>query len=145
MYAGLGHGDADRNVQRVSGEASAGKSQPLSRATDASRFLELYVMPDGRAVRRDQGGDTVSEAQAYALLIALVADDRSLRDHLVVDPSPSPTPRPLASPGIGTEGTSSMRSLPPTPISTLPGRSHAQEVSSTRLRTLESRCRSLAR
>jgi endo-1,4-beta-D-glucanase Y len=39
------------------------------------RFLERYVEADGRVVRHDQGGDTVSEGQAYALLLAVAADD----------------------------------------------------------------------
>jgi len=38
--------------------------------TAAGTFLRGYVDPDGRVVRRDQGGDTVSEGQAYALLLA---------------------------------------------------------------------------
>jgi endoglucanase len=33
-------------------------------------FLDRYVDGDGRVVRRDQGGDTVSEGQAYGMLIA---------------------------------------------------------------------------
>jgi endoglucanase len=33
------------------------------------RFLSGYVEPDGRVVRHDQGGDTVSEGQSYALLL----------------------------------------------------------------------------
>ncbi|RLV49094.1 glycoside hydrolase [Nocardioides mangrovicus] len=40
-------------------------------------FLDRYVLADGRVVRRDQGGDTVSEGQAYAMLIAVAAGDRS--------------------------------------------------------------------
>ena len=44
----------------------------IARAS-ASSFLATYVEPDGRVVRRDQGGDTVSEGQAYALLLAEVA------------------------------------------------------------------------
>jgi len=31
----------------------------------AESFLDRYVEPDGRVVRLDQGGDTVSEGQAY--------------------------------------------------------------------------------
>lgn len=42
----------------------------------AERFLERYVQPDGRVVRHDQGGDTVSEGVSYALLLAEVAGDR---------------------------------------------------------------------
>jgi len=43
---------------------------------DARHFLGGYVDGDGRVVRRDQGGDTVSEGQAYALLLAVAANDR---------------------------------------------------------------------
>jgi endoglucanase len=39
-------------------------------------FLDHYEQPDGRVVRRDQGGDTVSEGQAYAMLVALATGDR---------------------------------------------------------------------
>lgn len=39
-------------------------------------FLALYQRPDGRVVRTDQGGDTVSEGQAYAMLIAAGLGDR---------------------------------------------------------------------
>jgi endo-1,4-beta-D-glucanase Y len=41
----------------------------------ASAFLATYARPDGRVVRPDQGGDTVSEGQAYGLLLAEVAGD----------------------------------------------------------------------
>jgi endoglucanase len=43
----------------------------------ARSFLDRYVMPDGRAVRRDQGGDTVAAGQAQAMLLAVALDDRS--------------------------------------------------------------------
>lgn len=42
---------------------------------EASTFLDTYV-ENGRVVRHDQGGDTVSEGQAYGLLISLAVDDR---------------------------------------------------------------------
>jgi endo-1,4-beta-D-glucanase Y len=43
-----------------------------SLAVDAPhRFLEQYVEPDGRVVRRDQGNDTVTEGQAYGMLLAV--------------------------------------------------------------------------
>jgi endoglucanase len=42
----------------------------------AADFLDRYVDGDGRVVRHDQGGDTVSEGQSYALLLAQVAGDR---------------------------------------------------------------------
>ncbi|MDQ0734026.1 glycosyl hydrolase family 8 [Arthrobacter agilis] len=51
---------------------------PGSSAEDeARRFLETWVDDDGRVVRRDQGGDTVSEGQAYGLLAALGAGDEA--------------------------------------------------------------------
>ncbi|HUA44607.1 MAG TPA: glycosyl hydrolase family 8 [Solirubrobacteraceae bacterium] len=41
--------------------------------TAADRFLARYVTSDGRVIRHDQGGDIVSEGQAYAMLIAELA------------------------------------------------------------------------
>jgi endoglucanase len=47
-------------------------------ARDARAFLASYVDPSGRVARRDQGGDTVSEGQAYAMLLAQsVGDDHT--------------------------------------------------------------------
>jgi endo-1,4-beta-D-glucanase Y len=46
----------------------------------AARFLDRYVSDDGRVVRRDQGDDTVSEGQAYALLLAAAIGDRERFD-----------------------------------------------------------------
>ena len=42
---------------------------------EAQDFLDGYVDSSGRVVRHDQGGDTVSEGQSYALLLAQVAGD----------------------------------------------------------------------
>jgi endoglucanase len=56
-----------------------GQSRPSQRelaGRDANRFLERFVDPNGRVVRRDQGGDTVSEGQAYAMLLAVAIGDR---------------------------------------------------------------------
>jgi len=45
-----------------------------------TRFLDGYVDDDGRVVRRDQGGDTVSEGQAYALVLsASIGDEATFR------------------------------------------------------------------
>lgn len=41
----------------------------------ADRFLDTYADQDGRVVRRDQGGDTVSEGQAYGMLLAVAVGD----------------------------------------------------------------------
>ncbi|WP_058727635.1 glycosyl hydrolase family 8 [Curtobacterium oceanosedimentum] len=64
-------------------QAGATSSATSSTAPDVDRsaaqlrtdFLDDYVR-DGRVVRTDQGGDTVSEGQAYGLLIAYANDDR---------------------------------------------------------------------
>jgi endoglucanase len=54
------------------GEAATAASPPQQAA---ARFLAKYARPDGRVVRLDQGGDTVSEGQAYGMLLAEVAGD----------------------------------------------------------------------
>ncbi len=52
-----------------------------NRALAAARhFLDRYVDPDGRVVRRDQGGDTVSEGQAYGMLLAAAIGDANRFD-----------------------------------------------------------------
>jgi endoglucanase len=43
----------------------------------AASFLDRWMNADGRIVRRDQGNDTVSEGQAYGLLLAAAARDRT--------------------------------------------------------------------
>jgi endo-1,4-beta-D-glucanase Y len=49
-----------------------------SSATDAAHaFLATYANPNGRVVRIDQGGDTVSEGQAYGMLMAAAVGDRA--------------------------------------------------------------------
>lgn len=45
-------------------------------AAEAGRaFLDRYLDDDGQVVRLDQGGDTVSEGQAYAMLVAVGLGD----------------------------------------------------------------------
>lgn len=57
---------------------------PAERAarSSAARFLAEWVDPDGRVVRRDQGGDTISEGQAYGMLLAVAAGDRARFDQI---------------------------------------------------------------
>ncbi|HVW79914.1 MAG TPA: glycosyl hydrolase family 8 [Mycobacteriales bacterium] len=43
----------------------------------AEQFLHDYVAPSGRVIRRDQGGDTVSEGQGYAMLLAFASNERA--------------------------------------------------------------------
>ena len=45
-------------------------------------FLDRYVAGDGRVVRHDQGGDTVSEGQAYGMLIAVAEHDEERFDRV---------------------------------------------------------------
>lgn len=53
---------------------SSPSASPGQRA--AARFLAAYARPDGQVVRPDQGGDTVSEGQAYGMLLAELAADQ---------------------------------------------------------------------
>ena len=47
-------------------------------AVQAGRFfLDHYEQSDGQVVRFDQGGDTVSEGQAYAMVVAVGLGDRA--------------------------------------------------------------------
>jgi endoglucanase len=48
----------------------------------AARFLDRYLTDGGRVVRRDQGGDTVSEGQAYALMVLAATGDRRRFDRV---------------------------------------------------------------
>jgi endoglucanase len=67
------------------GVSGGGAGQP-----PAAAFLAAYVRPDGRVTRPDQGNDTVSEGQAYGLLLAEAAGEpavfgriwRWTQDHL---------------------------------------------------------------
>ncbi|HEY1990598.1 MAG TPA: glycosyl hydrolase family 8 [Acidimicrobiales bacterium] len=49
---------------------AAASPSAVARA-DSLAFLHRYLDADGRVVRRDQGGDTVSEGQGYAMLLAV--------------------------------------------------------------------------
>jgi endoglucanase len=53
-------------------------------ALAASRaFLDQYVDPDGRVVRHDEDGSTVSEGQAYGLLVAVAIGDEATFDRIL--------------------------------------------------------------
>lgn len=73
----------DRATDRA--EAAAHVATPSDVEAEAvergQRFLRDHVV-DGRVVRHDQGGDTVSEGQAYGMLIAAAVDDRATFDAL---------------------------------------------------------------
>ncbi|HEY6788332.1 MAG TPA: glycosyl hydrolase family 8 [Trebonia sp.] len=50
--------------------AAAGCAQGIGLQVPATSFITGYVRPNGRVARPDQGNDTVSEGQAYGLLLA---------------------------------------------------------------------------
>jgi endoglucanase len=56
--------------------ASSVGSHGAVAAGAVEHFLRTYVDGNGRVVRHDQGGDTVSEGQAYAMLLATAIGDR---------------------------------------------------------------------
>lgn len=71
--------------------SGSGPAAPAARATavpapvttdPTAAFLDTYVGADGRVSRIDQGGDTVSEGQAYGLLLAVAARDRARFDRI---------------------------------------------------------------
>jgi endoglucanase len=64
----------------TSADAAPTPEEAMQAASQA--FLSGWVDPDGRVVRRDQGGDTVSEGQAYGMLIALAANDEEKFDSI---------------------------------------------------------------
>jgi endoglucanase len=64
-------------VTACSSGSSPARSAPLTPAATVGTFFQHYVSSDGRVVRVDQGGDTVSEGQAYAMLMAAAVGDRS--------------------------------------------------------------------
>jgi endoglucanase len=51
------------------GESASNAAEPAA-VRSGERFLDGYATADGRVIRRDQGGDTVSEGQAYGMLVA---------------------------------------------------------------------------
>lgn len=70
-----GCGGTASSPQSPTSQAKA-VTQPQDLAYAAARhFLDLYVASDGRVVRRDQGGDTVGEGQAYGMLLAAAVGD----------------------------------------------------------------------
>ncbi|WP_162941543.1 glycosyl hydrolase family 8 [Desertimonas flava] len=67
-------------AERDAPETVASAEAATEAAAAARTFLDRYVEPDGRVVRHDQGGDTVSEGQAYGMLIAAAVGDAAAFD-----------------------------------------------------------------
>ena len=59
------------------GSTGTRPSSTAAKNAAAQAFLSRYVTSDGRVIRHDQGGDIVSEGQAYAMLIAELAGVQS--------------------------------------------------------------------
>lgn len=76
-----GCGD-ERGEPAVPAARTAAPDPARAHAAPARAFLDRYVDPDGRVVRHDQGGDTVSEGQAYALLLSVAIGDRTRFDRV---------------------------------------------------------------
>jgi endo-1,4-beta-D-glucanase Y len=71
---GSGAGKSSRPVRANGPDGSALQA--------ASSFLDRYMVPGGRIERTDQGGDTVSEGQAYGMLAAAALGDRARFDEI---------------------------------------------------------------
>jgi endo-1,4-beta-D-glucanase Y len=73
LAVGCGGGGDDSGSDKSSGSGSSSDGQSFDAA--AQSFLDTYVEDDGRVSRKDQGGDTVGEGQAYGMLVAAAAGD----------------------------------------------------------------------
>jgi endo-1,4-beta-D-glucanase Y len=62
--------------------ASAQLDRGQQAVAAGQEFLDRYVAADGRVIRRDQGSDTVSEGQAYGMLIAVALGDEARFDQI---------------------------------------------------------------
>jgi endoglucanase len=85
----VGRGTGDRATTAAPGSSAApstrdvagGEAREIVTAAGQA-FLGEYVQADGRVVRPDQGGDTVSEGQAYAMLVAVGLGDAETFDRV---------------------------------------------------------------
>jgi endoglucanase len=76
IVAAAGWGIAQAIDPRITADDIRGLREDA--ALQAGRgFLDHYVEGDGRVVRRDEGGDVVSEGQAYGMLIAVALGDET--------------------------------------------------------------------
>ena len=76
LTVGAGWWIANAIDPRVDSADIAGMREDTARIA-GQKFLDEYVEPDGRVVRRDEGGDVVSEGQAYGMLIAVAVGDET--------------------------------------------------------------------
>lgn len=59
-------------LQACGGRSGVSPTPAVTSEATVSAFLQKYVTHEGRVVRIDQGADTVSEGQAYAMLMTAV-------------------------------------------------------------------------
>ena len=76
LMVGAGWWIANAVDPRLDSADIAGMREETARIA-GQKFLDEYVEPDGRVVRRDEGGDVVSEGQAYGMLIAVAVGDET--------------------------------------------------------------------
>src|SRR6476469_8940272 len=76
LMAGAGWWIAQAIDPRLDAADIAGMREDTARIA-GKKFLDEYVEPAGRVVRRDEGGDVVSEGQAYGMLIAVAVGDET--------------------------------------------------------------------
>ena len=60
----------------------ASSAKPAPAQISANYFLSHYVDGSGRVIRYDQGNTTVSEGQAYAMLLAVAVGNRDKFDRV---------------------------------------------------------------
>lgn len=82
VTAGPGREPAGEPPPRPGRSGHAGATPDPAPLVPARAFLDDHVV-DGRVVRHDQGGDTVSEGQAWALLLAVALEDADRAEQIV--------------------------------------------------------------
>jgi endoglucanase len=76
-------GSAENRTGTASGGVAASHRGADKLATDAAyAFLDAYTTDDGRIQRKDQGGDTTGEGQAYGMLAAAAVGDQQRFDRI---------------------------------------------------------------
>lgn len=75
-------GGAAKHVGHGAPSATTSASPDAQAKAAARSFLATYVSSSGRVKRIDQGGDTVSEGQAYGMLMAAALGERKTFDSI---------------------------------------------------------------
>ena len=94
LMGGAGWWIANAIDPRLDAADIAGMQEDTARIA-GQKFLDEYVEPDGRVVRRDEGSDVVSEGQAYGMLIAVAVGDETRFGRYGSGRRPAPRRRPV--------------------------------------------------